>query len=132
MSGLDTRRLVLVESTLSASDGKESFVYGTGYFVTDSLVLTAHHVLSKGVPKSVRVRIEEGKPQWREAMKEPAWQDESLDAALLCVNGSLKNIDPPTLDGLLLGEDRPWNSTAYPKSPNLNRISCFTLSLIVL
>ncbi len=116
MSGLDTRRLVLVESTLSASDGKESFVYGTGYFVTDSLVLTAHHVLSKGVPKSVRVRVEEGKSQWREAMKEPAWQDESLDAALLCVNESLKNIDPPTLDALLLDEDRPWNSTAYPKA----------------
>lgn len=116
MAGLDTRRLVLVESTISGSNGKESFVYGTGYFVTDNLVLTAHHVLSKGVPERVRVRVEEGKPRWREAMSQPAWQDEDLDAALLCVNEPLQNIEPPKVGGLSLDKDKAWNSTAYPRA----------------
>src|SRR2546423_569146 len=99
MGGFDSKHLVLIHSIVKSDDGKETHIFGTGYFVTNKLVLTASHVLSAGPPEKIEVRLtarqEAASSQWIEALKIPAWEDIKLDAALIEVTQPLKDLVTP-------------------------------------
>jgi hypothetical protein len=109
----DTRRLALVEWTSPATTpvGERSHV-GTGYFVTADLVLTAFHVAPDDTG-SIRVRVEDGQPQWREGGR-IVWREESLDAALIRVAPPIAPERALHWRAQLLETDVAWQSTAYP------------------
>ena len=96
--GLDLKRLVLIQSFPDKQSGAE-YLIGTGYLITKDLVLTARHVLGEGIPKQLRVRVEELKNKdethFRDAAAQPVWENQKLDAVLIKVKESLDGIEPP-------------------------------------
>ncbi len=119
MSSLDERRLVLIESKFI----ENKYEFGTGYFITNELVLTAYHVFSPGRPQEIRVRPEKHTSQdpWIYAEPEPVWENEQLDAVLIKVPDSgLSSVEHPKW-----GETDPdkrtdtyveWFTLAYPNA----------------
>ena len=115
--GLDERRLVLIQSKFS----RNKYEFGTGYFITNELVLTAYHVFSPGRPQEIKVRPEKStsKHKWIHANPKPVWENQKLDAALIKVPDSgLSNVEHPKW-----GETDPdkrtdtrveWFTSAYP------------------
>lgn len=69
-------------------DDPDRLTYGTGYQVATGLVLTALHIVTRGirhrVPASVKVRRWKDGADWIAA--EPVWHDYTLDAALLAID----------------------------------------------
>src|SRR5947209_6197409 len=120
MDGFDSKRLVLIHSIVKGNDGKEIHTFGTGYFVTNKLVLTASHVLSAGPPEKIEVRptAPQGgaSSQWIEALKVPAWEDIKLDAALIEVTQPLKDLETPNWGEVDFAQNKTWQSVAYPKA----------------
>ncbi len=104
----DKDRLVLIRCQPSGGGPQ---TVGTGYFITDDLVLTVSHVVDIQ-QESVRVRSEQT-GAWTQA--EVVWREERLDAALLRASDGLANSGPavkwaqsaPTANV-------PWTSTGYP------------------
>lgn len=87
VSGLDPQRAaeVIVDRAAGAKQR------GSGYLVTDWLVLTAAHVLAGAVGVGVRFNADQA-GEWS-AQAETAWSDSGLDIALLHIVGS--SIAPP-------------------------------------
>jgi hypothetical protein len=116
MDGLDTMRLVLVRSIVKNSTGEETYVYGTGYFVTRELVLTANHVVCSN-PYAVEVRPEaqlDGQPPWLQAEPVPVWMNQQLDAALLKVVKPIQEVELPRWPKTVFAHNVEWHSAAYP------------------
>jgi hypothetical protein len=116
-NSLDERRLVLIQGEFSENEYK----VGTGYFITNELVLTAYHLFSPGLPQEIKVRPEKSssKDPWILADPKPVWKNEQLDAALIRVPDSgLSDVEHPKW-----GETDPdkrsdkqvdWSTSAYP------------------
>ena len=112
----DLARLVLIRSSPRRADYQTDL--GTGYFVTDDLILTASHVVDE-LAEIIEVRPEvrrAGCPPWTRAV-EVAWRNDTLDAALLRAPGLLRGGVP----GVQWAASRPptnvaWYSTAYPEA----------------
>jgi len=119
MGGFDSKRLVLIHSIVKDA-GKEKHIFGTGYFVTNKLVLTASHVLSAGPPEKIEVRptVPHGaaSSSWIEALKVPAWENIKLDAALIEVTQPLEDLEPPNWGAMDFKQNETWTSVAYPKA----------------
>ena len=120
MAGLDVHRLALIHSKVAINSGYEH-VYGTGYLVTKDLVLTARHVLSKGLPEEVEIRLDipmEGRQShWVKAVSKPVWEDATLDAALIQVAQTLRvDVPPPDWGGMAFQGNQVWDSVAYPQA----------------
>ncbi len=113
MNGLDVKRLVKITSTVETPDG-ERYLHGTGYFVTDDLVLTANHVLSEGKPQKIKIFVEAESSEWKDAQLQPVWRDTELDALLLKVDQPLKNVAPVNFLEAHPAEDVKWESVGYP------------------
>ena len=121
METLDERRLVLIESTFEDSAGKDKYEFGTGYFITNELVLTAYHVVSPGSPEKIRVRPEKraSKDRWISAEPEPVWKRKQLDATLIKVPDSgLSDVEPPEWGNpdKYTDPNVPWFTSAYPNA----------------
>src|SRR5262245_43203544 len=87
--------------------------FGSGYLLTDSHVLTAHHVVaqseqSEAVVPSCKARLL-GQRNWFNASI--AWSNRDLDVALLEATGSIPNVSllssPPKLGRVHSAEDYP-------------------------
>jgi len=120
LAGLDIKRLALIHSRIK-NEGVDEHVYGTGYFVTKDLVLTASHVLSRGQPEKIEIRLEvpfEGhKSHWVDAERKPVWENAKLDAALVrVVHSSLEDIPHPEWGEMSFQQNQVWESVAYPKA----------------
>ncbi|HEX8650036.1 MAG TPA: serine protease [Pyrinomonadaceae bacterium] len=118
MAGLDIKRLALIHSKVKTSSGDEH-VYGTGYFVTTELVLTASHVLSKGLPELIEVRpgahAHGRESSWVEAEPKPVWENAKLDAALIRVVQPISEDVPlPDWGDMDFQKNQDWDSVAYP------------------
>jgi Trypsin-like peptidase domain len=117
MSGFDKKRLVLIHSIVT-SDGSEKHIFGTGYFVTRELVLTARHVLS-GPPEKIEVRLETSQEKgknWVRAELKPAWENGKLDAALIKVTQPIDDVPFPDWGDVDFEHDVDWESVAYPEA----------------
>jgi hypothetical protein len=111
MSSVDPARLVLIRCT--ARDGDQPVRFGTGYFVTQDLVLTANHVVEEGaVAVDIDVRVE-AEPGWARAAG-VVWSDDQLDAALVRAGGLLKQPGGVEWVRTMPRENVGWESTAYP------------------
>jgi len=116
MSGLDPKRLVKIKSVVQLPDGTQKYLHGTGYFVTDDLILTASHVLAKDTTTEISFFVEANPSKWREAELQPAWRDTELDAVLLKVDPPLVDVAPLELLKDLPVTDEEWKSSGYPKA----------------
>jgi Trypsin-like peptidase domain len=123
VDGLVKRQLVLVHTTLQKGAQLEHR-YGTGYFVTSDLVLTASHVVPAW-SKRVEVRIEGDagprQPQFRAAALPSVWRDEQLDTVLIRIDPPLPDVTLPRWPTVPLGENAEWTSVAYPKAVSEER-----------
>jgi hypothetical protein len=120
MPGPDRRRLVLVTWTARAGARGDGLIdescFGTGYFITDSIVLTACHVIPNDVNTPISIRVEEGEPRWRENGR-VQWRDETLDAALILVSPPLPaDVVAVRWSEALPATDVTWHSTCYPEA----------------
>src|SRR5262245_61421576 len=120
MSDFDIRRLVLIHSVIKGSDGQEIHKYGTGYFVTHNLVLTASHVLPTGSVEQIEVRLEASQNRagypWVDVEKEPVWKNVQLDAVLIKVIHPIAGIEAPHWGQTDFTENKDWDSVAYPEA----------------
>src|SRR4051812_21369871 len=110
MPGLDLARLVLIRSNVPDAD--RSLRMGTGYFVTDDLVLTANHVVDM---KSTKIEVRpEQNPGWKPA-DAVIWRNVTLDAALIRVRHGLTMERPPVSWAESVPDGNvEWTTTAYP------------------
>ena len=115
MAGFDPNRVVLVYSRVNISGTNPRHLIGTGYFITNDIVLTACHVLSKGRPTELKVRAPNIK-KFINAEPEPVWVNDKVDAALIRVTKPLEGRVEPPLWGETLGKDDDveWKTVAYP------------------
>jgi len=117
MAGPDLQRLVLIISKRQDAKGNVSYEFGTGYFVSPQLVLTASHVVPEDAVE-VRARVESsGENHYADAAEgkvKPAWRDTRLDVVLLKVSPGLSHAEPVAWMEELLQSDLPWRSTGYP------------------
>lgn len=118
MAGLDPTLFVLIHSTVET--GIETVeVYGTGYLITEDLILTARHVVYEGKPKQIEVRL--GKPiegetsHWVEADQKPVWENEKYDTAVIRITKPVSwEVPLPDWNENDLEVGAPWKSSAYP------------------
>ncbi|MCZ0985586.1 serine protease [Streptomyces diastatochromogenes] len=86
-------------------DAPHRLSYGTGYQVATGLVLTALHIVTRGirhqVPASVKVRRMTDGADW--IVAEPVWHDDTLDAVLLAIDDGVSV--PPVRFGTLTAPD---------------------------
>jgi hypothetical protein len=120
MEGLNDDLIVLIHSIVQM-DNTIRNVYGTGYFITKDLVLTAHHVLGTGIPEKIKVRlVTPNKGQnlhWIEVEPNPIWENAKLDAALIRVVQPISQEVPlPDWGDTDFRENRPWISSGYPNA----------------
>ena len=108
----DPRRLALVVCTVRAAGGEKQTV-GTGYFLTDKLVLTASHVVPDNAAK-IGVRVQESSDHWYRADTTAVWRDVPLDAVLIRAARPIEATEPVIWHEGWPTENGPWNSTAYP------------------
>ena len=113
MKGLDLERLVFIR-VKPPEEGKE-YKTGTGYFVTNNLVLTAKHVVS-AKPDDIEIRLAGGDADSWKVIKDISWKGKKLDAALLeaeipNLNNNLPNLNPGKYNGVI-----PYESIGYPKA----------------
>ena len=115
MEGSDPNRVVLVYSRLDISGTNPRHLVGSGYFITNDIVLTAYHVLSEGRPTELKVRAPNMK-KFINAEPEPVWASDKIDAALIRVTKPLDGRVNPPHWGETLGkdEDVEWRTVAYP------------------
>jgi hypothetical protein len=125
MAGFEIKRLALIHSTVSTSSGDEH-IYGTGYFVTKDLVLTASHV-AKRASAEIEIRlaipVKGRKSPWVKAEAKPAWENEKLDAALIrIVEPVFEDLPYPDWGGMHFQENQVWDSTAYPQAASVKTL----------
>ena len=114
MAGPDRNRLVLIHGVIGRTEGKERYTVGTGYFITNDLILTAGHVLSHGIPEKLEFRIE-GNAYWGSADPNPEWVNLEIDAALIRVTKPLNSLELPVWgETLAVSGTHEWESIAYP------------------
>lgn len=119
MTGIDTRRLVLLQIHVAAPTETVSYSLGSGYFVTDTIVLTASHVVPISGVTKIEVRTE-ADARWRLASVEPLWRDEQLDATLIEVTEGLQRLPPVQWIVQPLSDDAAWTSSGYPRAARAN------------
>jgi Trypsin len=119
MTGPDSHRIVLIRSIVNKGKGKEN-VFGTGYLLTPSLILTARHVVGEGDPESMFARVDHpGRLEenfWVGIEKKVVWKNEDLDSALLRLAQPL-SVEVPLPDWgdmKFSGSQVAWESLAYP------------------
>src|SRR5207249_2717652 len=95
----------------SVKDADQPVRFGTGYFVTQDLVLTASHVVADSAV-DIEIRVE-ADPGWAPAAG-VIWRDDQLDAALVQAKGMLKQAGGVEWAQSMPREDVGWTSTAYP------------------
>jgi hypothetical protein len=119
MNGPDLARLALIVSTRKDERGNDKYTFGTGYFITSHLVLTAGHVIPEDAVE-VRARQESTgvhhNAEIAEMKVKPAWRDARLDAVLLKVTPGLAEAEAEAVEWM---EDLPeidvsWRTTGYP------------------
>jgi hypothetical protein len=101
-----------------ATNGRRT-VYGTGYAITNTLVVTALHVVQEEQhyerPTTVLLRFEDTNG---ESIRRPAtlcWSDASLDCALLSIEQRFSSTPPRLKWGSFDDSyDADWSSTGYP------------------
>jgi len=117
MSGLDLTRLVLMISKRKDSSGGFTHQFGTGYFVTRQLVLTASHVVPEDAV-DVWARQESSGTRHRgddsEGKVDSVWRDTRIDAVLIRVAPGLPTAEPAPWMDSFPDNDLPWRSTGYP------------------
>jgi hypothetical protein len=117
MAGPDRQRLVLILSKRQDAKGNASYEFGTGYFVSPQLVLTASHVVPEDAVE-VRMRVEKsGDSHYAETADgrvRPAWRDTRLDMVLLKVLPGISLTERVEWMEELPQSDLPWASTGYP------------------
>jgi hypothetical protein len=117
MDGPDLARLALIISKRQDSRGEIKYQFGTGYFVTSQLVLTASHAVPDDAME-VCARVESSGARHRadvaEGKVKPAWRDTRIDAVLLRVSPGLVQAEPVEWMDALPQSDVRWRSTGYP------------------
>lgn len=114
---VDNTRLVLIRCICKSDSGEDSYNYGTGYFITKSLVLTAMHILpSKESKIEIRLESPSGrKDPWLRGSIMPVWMSPKLDALLLNVDDPISEVTIPTW-GVASSREETWYSSAYPSA----------------
>ncbi len=123
-AGLDPRRVAEVFVTWSRGSGKSLHSFGSGYLVTERIVLTASHVLERPVERdlaelSCEIRLL-GTDRWLAAAV--AWRGESHDAALLrLAREEIAALGLPSVAavrwGRVIGTDRvPCTAIGFPEA----------------
>jgi hypothetical protein len=117
MSDLEPGRLALIVSEQRDEGGASEYVYGTGYFLTPQLVLTASHVVPEDTTAiEVHWGIVDVSPKNKipKQTVNPAWRNRELDAVLLRVLPGLENAALLTWMEIFPKENQPWSSLGYP------------------
>ncbi|TNE49596.1 MAG: serine protease [Deltaproteobacteria bacterium] len=110
---LDQNRLCLLRVPF-----QDSYRVGTGYAITNTLVLTAQHILpplpSSNTPVQVELMFPNQSEEWHSAS--PVWtSDEELDACLLELSTSLAGV-PPSLGRYDRSSTLRWQSAGFPQA----------------
>jgi hypothetical protein len=117
MKGPDLARLALIISKRRDETGNVGYEFGTGYFLTSQLVLTANHAVPEDA-EDVWARQESTgerhNAQTTENKVKPAWRDEQLDAVLLKVSPGIVHDQAVEWMDSFPESDVSWCSTAYP------------------
>jgi len=117
MDAPDLARLALIISRRHDASGRDKYEFGTGYFVTSRLVLTASHAIPEDALE-VWARLESTGVRHRadiaDGKVKPAWRDARIDAVLLRVSPGLAQVEPVAWMDALPESDVPWRTTGYP------------------
>lgn len=117
MNGPDPTRLALIVSTRQDESGKVKYEFGTGYFITSHLVLTASHAIPEDAAEVYARQESTGvrhKAEIAEMRVKPAWRDARLDAVVLKVTPGLGQAEAIEWMEALPEGDVSWSSIAYP------------------
>lgn len=111
----DKARLVLIQS-FTDPENQNEYSIGTGYFITNDMILTARHVVSRSQPPwKIRIRLEEGTPAWQDVDPNIVWENKLYDA---CVVKASTPINPKGeiqwLDAIPEESEVTWNTVGYP------------------
>jgi hypothetical protein len=131
----DLARLVVVVSKLQDNSGKPRYAFGTGYFVTSNLVLTASHVIPEEASEVWVRQASDGARHTAEVLNNKvttAWRNVQVDAALLRVSPGLGPVAAIQWMDAYSDTDVDWRSTAYPtaSSQTLDNATVFMTSTL--
>lgn len=117
MAGLELDRLALIICKRRKTNGVCKYAFGTGYFLTPQLVLTASHVIPEDAVE-ILVRSESTGARHEVEISEqgvrPAWRDPQLDAVLLRATPGLAHVGPVSWMDVFPLSNLRWHSTGYP------------------
>jgi hypothetical protein len=116
MDGLDTSRLVLI---LSKEPRQAAWRFGTGYFLTETSILTASHVIPEFATEVVaRVEATGGrhKAQIVDGKVSVIWRDPLLDVVLFDVAPGIAKPEVVQWMEAMPRNDAQWRSTGYPRA----------------
>jgi hypothetical protein len=98
----------------------DTYSFGTGYFVTADLVLTARHTVRDQQVTKLRVRTE-ADGRWRAARAEPIWDNQLLDAALVHVDDGLDDVPDVQWVTQPFADSPSFQSSGYPFAAKVNQ-----------